>query len=145
MSLQSAFPPQQHYGDGVFNQSAWAQQTYASAALGSTASLASSLAASAAASAALPQALSNNTPSLSGSSNPSSTPPSQNSLYNAYNNGASLEQNSVLNGANQFAYNMTQVSPNQHSVSPQQTSVWTHHAQNNKMPENLSSWHDNYG
>lgn len=141
MSLQSAFPPQQHYGEGVFNQASWAQQTYASAALGSSASLASSLAASA----ALPQALSTNTSSpISSSSNPSSTPPTQNSLYNAYNSGASLEQNSVLNGANQFGYNMTQVSPNQHSVSPQQSAVWAHHAQNNKMPENFSSWHENY-
>lgn len=141
MSLQTAFPPQQHYGEGVFNQSSWAQQSYASAALGTTASLASSLAASA----ALPQSLSTNTPpSLSGSSNPSSTPPSQNSLYNAYNSGASLEQNSVLNGANQFGYNMTQVSPNQHSVSPQQTAVWAHHMQNNKMPDNLPSWPENY-
>lgn len=141
MSLQSAFPPQQHYAEGVFNQTPWAQQSYASAALGTSASLASTLAASA----SLPQSLSTNTPSsLSNTSNPSSTPPSQNSLYNAYNSSASLEQNSVLNGANQFGYNMTQVSPNQHSVSPQQTAVWAHHMQNNKMSENLPSWHENY-
>ncbi|KAJ8939097.1 hypothetical protein NQ318_003210 [Aromia moschata] len=116
MSLQGAFPVQQHYSDAAFNQASWAQQTYASAALGTT---------------------------------PRSAPrcpraPCPNSLYNSYNGGAGLEHNSVLNGANQFGYNMAQVSPNQHSVSPQQSAVWARHAQNNKVAENLSTWHENY-
>nr|CAI5823372.1 unnamed protein product [Callosobruchus analis] len=140
MSLQSAFPVQQHYPEAAFNQSSWTQQTYASAALGGTPALASTLP-----SASLPlSAVSTNS-----NSNTSTTPPahSQNTLYNGYNGGTTaLEQNSVLNGANQFGYNMTaQVSPNQHGVSPQQSSVWARHAQNNKVPDNLAApWHDNY-
>lgn len=119
MSLQSAFPAVQHQysTDGAFNQSAWAQQSYATLggalsapALSSTASTASTT---------------------------STSSPSHNTLYNTYNNAA-LEQT-----AGQFGYNMAQVSPSQHSVSPhQQSAVWTR--QNNKMGENLSSWHENY-
>lgn len=122
MSLQSAFPVQHQYGEPAFNQSSWAQQTYSSA-LGTT--LAS------------PPA----------STNTSTSSPTQTTLYNSYNAASALEQ--PLNAAaNQFGYNMaTQVSPNhQHSVSPQQTAaVWARHAApNNKMSENLSSWHENY-
>ncbi|CAH2000959.1 unnamed protein product [Acanthoscelides obtectus] len=140
MSLQSAFPVQQHYPEAAFNQSSWTQQSYASAALGGTPTLASALP-----SASLPlSAVSTNS-----NSNTSTTPPAhtQNTLYNGYNGGTNgLEQNSVLNSENQFGYNMsTQVSPNQHSVSPQQSSVWARHAQNNKVPENLAApWHENY-
>ncbi|KAJ8948621.1 hypothetical protein NQ314_008385 [Rhamnusium bicolor] len=141
MSLQTAFPVQQHYTDPTFNQSTWAQQSYASATLGSTPSLATTLPPSTLSSSGLPHSLS---ASSTGTTNTSTTPPAQNALYNSYNSGASLEQNSVLNGANQFGYNMTQVSPNQHSVSPQQSGVWTRHVQNNKVAENLTTWHENY-
>ncbi|KAJ8976396.1 hypothetical protein NQ317_003946 [Molorchus minor] len=145
MSLQSAFPVQQHYTDPGFNQTPWAQQSYASAALGSTPTLSTSLPPSTL-SAGLSHpsgGIGSNSTSLSGTANTSSTPPAQNALYNSYN-GANLEHGSVLNGANQFGYNMAQVSPNQHSVSPQQSAVWARHAQNNKVAENLTSWHENY-
>lgn len=143
MSLQSAFPIQQHYGEAAFNQSSWTQQTYASAAaLGTSSTSLSSTLPSTPLSHTLPTSTS--TP-LGSSSNSSTTPPAQNGLYNSYHSGVSLEQNSVLNGTNQFGYNMTQVSPNQHSVSPQQSAVWARHAQNNKMAENLTApWHENY-
>lgn len=143
MSLQSAFPVQQHYTDPTFNQSTWAQQTYASAAaLGTTPSLAGALPSSTLSSSCLPHPLSSSTSSTLGSStNTTSTPTSQNALYSSYNSGASLEPN----GVNQFGYNMAQGSPNQHSVSPQQSAVWARHAQSNKVAENLSaSWHENY-
>lgn len=116
MSLQSAFPVQHQYGDPTFNQSSWAQQTYSSA-------LGTSLA------------------SPPASTNTTTSSPTQTTLYNTYNGSSALEQ-----PTNQFGYNMTaQVSPN-HSVSPQQTAaVWARHAApNNKMGENLSSWHENY-
>ncbi|XP_044252398.1 protein gooseberry-like isoform X2 [Tribolium madens] len=124
MSLPSAFPVQHQYGDAAFNQSTWAQQSYASAALSSGALAAST------------------GTSLGGASTSvASTTP--NTLYNSYNSAASLDQ------SNQFGYNMAQVSPNQHSISPaaaaaQQSAVWSRHAQNNKVAENLSSWHENY-
>ncbi|CAH1376360.1 protein gooseberry-like isoform X4 [Tenebrio molitor] len=136
MSLPSAFPVQHQYGDPTFNQSSWAQQSYASAALGGGALPHSALAAS---------SITGTGTSLGGTSTSvaSSTP---NTLYNSYNSAAGLDQSNVLNSAaNQFGYNMAQVSPNQHSVSPaQQSAVWTRHAQNNKVAENLSSWHENY-
>ncbi|XP_008197452.1 protein gooseberry isoform X2 [Tribolium castaneum] len=119
MSLPSAFPVQHQYGDPAFNQSTWAQQSYASAALSSGALPHSAL-----------------TTGGASTSVASSTP---NTLYNSYNSAATLDQN------NQFGYNMAQVSPNQHSVSPaahQQSAVWSR--QNNKVAENLSSWHENY-
>lgn len=121
MSLQSAFPVQHQYGDPAFNQTSWAQQTYTSA-------LGTSLA------------------SPPASTNTSTSSPTQTTLYNTYNATSALEQPSLNATANQFGYNMTtQVSPN-HSVSPQQTAaVWARHAApNNKMGENLSSWHENY-
>lgn len=123
MSLQSAFPVQHQYGDPAFNQSSWAQQTYTTA-LGTT-SLGTSLS------------------SPPASTNTSASSPTQTTLYNTYNAASALEQ--PLNAtANQFGYNMTaQVSPNH---QPQQTAaVWARHAApNNKMGENLSSWHENY-
>ncbi|RZB62215.1 Homeobox domain containing protein [Asbolus verrucosus] len=123
MSLPSAFPVQHQYGDPAFNQSSWAQQSYASAALAPHSALAAS--------------------SIAATST-SSTSSTQNSLYNSYNSTAALDQNGVL-GGNQFGYSMAQMSPNQHSASPaQQSAVWTRHAQNNKVAENLSSWHENY-
>ncbi|KAJ3645458.1 hypothetical protein Zmor_023111 [Zophobas morio] len=131
MSLPSAFPVQHQYGDPAFNQSTWAQQSYASAALSGSALPHSALAASG---------------TSLGATSTSGTTSTPNTLYNSYNSSSSLEQSNVLNSAaNQFGYNMTQVSPNQHSVSPvQQSAVWTRHAQNNKVAENLSTWHENY-
>ncbi|CAH0564723.1 unnamed protein product [Brassicogethes aeneus] len=118
MSLQSAFPVHQQYPESGFNQSSWAQQSYASAALGST-------------------ALSGAHPTLTTPPSTASTsPPSQSSLYNSYSSSTNLE------GANQFNYNMAQVSPNQHSVPSTQQPVWGR--QNNKVPDNLSTWHENY-
>ncbi|KAJ8923266.1 hypothetical protein NQ315_001823 [Exocentrus adspersus] len=140
MSLQSAFPVQQHYPDPTaFNQSTWAQQTYASAAaLGTASSLASALPSST----CLPHSLAASTStSLGSGTNTTSTPAIQNVLYNSYNSSAGLEQN----GVNQFGYNTAQGSPSQHSVSPQQSAVWARHAQGNKVAENLgASWHENY-
>ncbi|XP_019880552.1 protein gooseberry [Aethina tumida] len=126
MSLQSAFPVQHQYSESSFNQSSWAQQSYASAAAAS----------------ALSSTLPSSTALSATSSTASTTPPAQTALYNTYNSSNSLEQGSVLS-ANQFGYNMAQVSPNQHSVSPPQQSVWGRH-QNNKMADNLSTWHENY-
>ncbi|XP_030754402.1 protein gooseberry isoform X2 [Sitophilus oryzae] len=152
MSLQSAFPAVQHqYDPAAFNQSAWtAQQTY-SAALSSPLSTAGG---------SLPHTLvATSIASNTASPGTSTTPPStqnpglyeKNSaaagLYGSYNSGSGPLDSNV----NHFgAYNMTsQVSPNQHSVSPaQQTAAWMRHAasaaQNNKVAENLSSWHENY-
>lgn len=129
ISLQSAFPGvQQHYPESGFNQSSWAPQSYSSAAIGTT-TLASSLP----------------TGTVSGSTSTTTAPTSQNTLYNSYSNGTSLDQSGVLNCSNQFGYNMAQVSPNQHSISPQQSAVWARHSQNNKVAENISpSWHENY-
>ncbi|XP_023024230.1 paired box protein gooseberry isoform X1 [Leptinotarsa decemlineata] len=134
MSLQSAFPAvQQHYPESAFNQSSWTQQSYASAALGSS-PLASTLPSS-----TLPHSL------TAGRATASSGSPGQNALYNSYSSGPGLEQGGSLTGANQFGYNMSQISPNQHSVSPQQSAVWARHSQNTKVPDNLSApWHDNY-
>ncbi|CAG9865107.1 unnamed protein product [Phyllotreta striolata] len=76
----------------------------------------------------------------SGGSSASTT--AQNALYNSYSNGAGLEH-----CGNQFGYNMAQISPNQHSISPQQSGVWTRHSQSNKAAaaDNISpTWHDNY-
>lgn len=144
MSLQSAFPVQHQYSDpsGFNAQSSWAQQSYS--ALGSTLH------------STLPCTSSIGTPSLgsSSSSTASSTTPAQTSTlgYNTYNPANSLDQQNVMNtatSANQFAYNMGQVSPGQHGVGvgvgvgPQQSDVWTRHAQNNKMAGNLA-WHENY-
>ncbi|XP_076253441.1 protein gooseberry-like isoform X2 [Rhynchophorus ferrugineus] len=150
MSLQSAFPSVQHqYDAGAFNQSAWtAQQSY-SAALSSPLTTGST---------SLPHTLvASSISSQAASPGSSTTPPtSQNpvlydkntpAIYGSYNSSTAPLDGNV----NHFgAYNMTsQVSPNQHSVSPaQQTAVWMRHAaaaaQNNKVGENLSSWHENY-
>lgn len=150
MSLPSAFPTSiQHQYDttGAFNQSPWtAQQSYSNA-------LASSALSSAVPS--LPHALaatsivSNATPLVESSSTSSSPSNTQNSaLYGSYNAGATALEGNVNH---QFAaYNMAaQMSPSQHSVTPaQQSAAWARHAaamsQNNKMAENLSSWHENY-
>ncbi|XP_060521813.1 protein gooseberry-like [Cylas formicarius] len=146
MSLQSAFPAavqHQYEAAGAFNQTPWStQQSYSalSSSLASSAPLTSSTS-------ALPHSLSaasSNIGTVSASIS-TSPPAAQNaaSLYGAYNSSSPLESN----GVNQFGYNMAQVSPSQHSVSPQQTAVWARHAaatQNNKMAENLSSWHENY-
>lgn len=149
MSLQSAFPVQHQYSEPPFNQASWAQQTYASAALGSS-SLSSSLSTSAlphaaALSASTIGSSSISSTSLGGTSSTSTTTstPSQTSLYNSYNSSP-LEQSNVLNPTNQFGYNMAQISPNQHGVGSQQSAVWSRHTTNNKMAENLTSWHENY-
>ncbi|XP_050298070.1 protein gooseberry-like [Anthonomus grandis grandis] len=148
MSLQAALPGIQHQYDaaGAFNQSPWtAQQSY-SAALTSSFSTNPALTS---------HSLSSNTTSLGDTSSTSSSPPNtQNStlyeknpasLYGSYNVGG-LDSN-----VNQFgAYGMAaQMSPNQHPVSPaQQSAAWARHAaamtQNNKVAENLSSWHESY-
>ncbi|XP_050510883.1 protein gooseberry [Diabrotica virgifera virgifera] len=127
ISLQSAFPGvQQHYPEANFNQSSWAQQSYVPSAISST---------------SLPSSLPNNT----STSSASTTTPSQSALYNSYSNGSHLEQSAVLNCSNQFGYNTSQVSPSHHSISPQQSAVWSRHPQSNKMTENISpSWHENY-
>lgn len=143
MSLQSAFPVQQHYPDPTFNQSGWPPQNYAAGTLGSSALSSTALTSSLASHPALPSsAVGTSSSSLVTSPTNTTTQATQSALYNTYNS-SSLEQSNVLNGAQQFGYNMAQVSPNQHSVSPQQ-SAWTRHAQSNKMGENLASWHENY-
>lgn len=158
MSLhQTAFPVQHHHhhqyggdGDAPFNQQAtWAhQQNYASLA-SATAAAASS---------------NNNNNTTTNNSNGDSSPPlSAGSVaaYNSYNTAvAAAAAAAVASGggggnvlddavgllsnqsSNQFgSYNMAQLSPNQHSVSPQQQSaIWSRHAHNNKMTD---SWHDN--
>ncbi|XP_018324837.1 protein gooseberry isoform X2 [Agrilus planipennis] len=144
MSLQSAFPVQHQYPDpAAFNQASWAQQTYASAALG-TSPLASSLSHSALSSSAIGGTTIGAT-TLGSSTSTTSSPTSsaQSSLYNSYNS-SSIEQTNALNSANQFGYNMAQISPSQHGVAAQQSSVWSRHAQNGKMPENLTGWPENY-
>lgn len=165
MSLQSAFPAaiqHQYEAAGAFNQSAWSAQQSYSAAISSSLTSNTALTSSVA---SLPHALTattiaSNATSLGDSSSTSSSPPNtQNpglyeknaaaaSLYGSYNAGATALDSNVNH---QFsAYNMAaQMSPNQHSVSPaQQSAAWARHAaaitQNNKMAENLSSWHDNY-
>lgn len=139
MSLQSPFPIQHQYADAAFNQNSWTQQTYASSAL-TSALPNTSLAHSSLSSAAIG---SSSSPLGSSPTNANANSPTQSSLYNTYN--TPLEQANVLNGSNQFGYNMSQVSPTQHGVTPQQTSVWARHAaQNNKMGENLTTWHENY-
>lgn len=142
MSLQTAFPVQHQYSDPAFNQSSWAPQTYASAAALGTTALGGTLATP---HASLSSSSTAGTTSSLGtaSTNASSSPPSQATLYNGYNS-AGLDQGNVLNATNQFGYNMPQVSPGQHGVTPQQSAVWARHAQTNKMSENLSSWHENY-
>lgn len=147
MSLQSAFPVQHQYPETGFNQSSWAQQSYASAALSGT-TLGSSLTSSGLHSShsTLPCSSIGNTAPLTSTAGSSTTAnsPTQSSLpYNTYN-GSSLEQQNVnmLNTSNQFAYNMGQVSPNQHAMTSQQSEVWRH-SQNNKMAGNLT-WHENY-
>ncbi|XP_045477588.1 protein gooseberry-like isoform X1 [Harmonia axyridis] len=137
MSLQSAFPVQHQYADHGFNQS-WMQQSYATAALQGSALGSSALAGSAA---ALPSSLAASALNHSSAGSNNNNSPTHNNLYNSYSN-SSLEQNSSLVGANQFGYSMGQVSPNQPSLSPQQNTVrnWS----NNKMAENISSWHENY-
>ncbi|KAF5291565.1 hypothetical protein FQR65_LT01878 [Abscondita terminalis] len=129
MSLQSAFPVQHQYSDPGFNQTSWAQQSYASAALGNS-SISASLSSS-----ALPHST---LPASSSSSTTATSTPS----YNSYNS-SSIEQSNVLNSTNQFGY-MSQISPNHHPVGTQQPGVWNRHTSNNKMAENLSSWHENY-
>lgn len=149
MSLQSAFPVQHQYSDPAFNQSSWPSQSYASAAALSGSSLSSSVPTSALPHSSLSSSAIGNssigtTATLGGTSSSTTTSaPSQTSLYNSYNSSP-LEQSNVLN-PNQFGYNMAQISPNQHGVGSQQSGVWSRHPSNNKMPENLSSWHENYG
>ncbi|KAL3274565.1 hypothetical protein HHI36_015946 [Cryptolaemus montrouzieri] len=135
MSLQSAFPVQHQYADHGFNQS-WVQQSYASAALQSSALGSSAIGTSPS---SLSSSLTSSALNHSSTTTNNNNSPPHNNLYN-YNN-SSLEQSSSLGGSNQFGYGMSQVSPNQ-SLSPQQNSVRTW--QNNKMAENLSSWHENY-
>lgn len=151
MSLQGAFPVQHQYSDPSFNQSSWAQQSYASAALSGTA-LGTSLGTSGLHSTHPCPSLGNTSSSLANgttSSTSTTNSPAQSSSlsYNTYNTSSSLEQQNVnmLNGSNQFAYNMGQVSPNQHGVgmTSQQSDVWSRHTQNNKMASNLT-WHENY-
>ncbi|KAL1498379.1 hypothetical protein ABEB36_009186 [Hypothenemus hampei] len=158
MSLQNAFPTtihNQYDATGAFNQSAWtAHQNYSAALTSSLTSNAAAL------SSTIPHGLStttvgSNATSLDSTSTSSSPPNNHHNaamyetktsggLYGTYNSGStSLE-------GNQFgAYNMTQMSPNQHTVSPaQQSAAWARHAaamsQTNKVAENLSSWHENY-
>ncbi|XP_065174089.1 protein gooseberry isoform X2 [Atheta coriaria] len=150
MSLQSFPSVQQHYPENVgsFNQASWAQQSYTSSALSS------SLATSASAHHTSPT----NTPTPQAATNQSLSsvpcvPGVSSSLYASYNsNPAGMEQN--------FGYQMTQMSPNQHSISPpaSQTvasvgsapnSVWGHHgvhsAAGSIKPEQITSaWHENY-
>lgn len=150
MSLQSAFPVQQHYPETAFNQTSWSPQNYSSAALTSGPLGASPLGPSSLSTPTLTHptlpasTIGSTTTSALGSSpsNTTTTQSSQSALYNSYNT-TSLDQTNVINGPQQFGYNMAQVSPNQHSVSPQQ-SAWARHTQNNKMGDNLASWHENY-
>ncbi|KAB0793025.1 hypothetical protein PPYR_12645 [Photinus pyralis] len=118
MSLQSAFPVQHQYSDPAFNQASWPQQSYA---LG--------------ASTLTPPS------TLSHSSTTTNTTATSTPSYTTYNS-TSIEPN-VLNPTNQLGY-MSQISPNQHGVGTQQSAVWNRHSSNNKMAENLSSWHENY-
>ncbi|GJQ73566.1 hypothetical protein Trydic_g13912 [Trypoxylus dichotomus] len=141
MSLQSAFPIQHQYADptAAFNQNSWTQQSYAGSAL--TGTLPNTTLAHSSLSSAVG---SSSSPLGSSPTNANANSPTQSSLYNTYN--TPLDQaNALANGSNQFGYNMSQVSPTQHGVTPQQTSVWARHAaQNNKMGENLTTWHENY-
>lgn len=147
MSLQSAFPAVQHqYSDpsAGFNQSSsWGQQSYPATSLAPHHNTSS-----------IPGSTSlGGTPPLGSTSSPTINTPTQG--YNTYTNTTD-QQNlntspSMLPNptpANQFTgYNMGQISPNQHastSASGHQQSAWTRHAQNNKMSDGLSSWHENY-
>ncbi|XP_017770415.1 PREDICTED: protein gooseberry [Nicrophorus vespilloides] len=128
MSLQSFPAVQQHYPEAGFNQTSWSQQTYPGS-LGTSLSTASH------------QTLTPSTASLGASptNTTTQTQPTQASLYGSYN-APTLDQSNLNH--HQFGYNMAQVSPTQHSVSPPQPTAWTH--QKPKVAENLSSWHENY-
>lgn len=145
MSLQSAFPVQQHYPEAAFNQTSWSPQNYSSAALTTSTLGTPTLSTTALSTPTLSHPTlpaSTTSATLGTSPTNTTTQTTQSALYNSYN-APTIEQTNVLNGAQQFGYNMAQVSPNQHSVSPQQT-AWARHTQNNKMGENLATWHENY-